>query len=254
MPEPPEPAPKPPTDATCGPAVKPWLLVLASELEARAVLEGLGINEGIPESWRPMPIEPGLRLLVTGVGKANAAAASAMALSNGPAGAVLSLGIAGILPTARPPELGQVVVATRSAYADEGLALPDGGFVGCHAMGFPLGDFDDLGVPGDPLLLHGLGKLSDRSAPIATVSTCSGTDALARAVADRTGALAEAMEGAAVGQVAVRLGVPFAEVRVMSNTTGDRAGQRWAMAQALGRLGELARGIVELARSAAAGS
>jgi futalosine hydrolase len=73
---------------------------------------------------------------------------------------------------------------------------------------------------------------------IATVSTCSGTNALAREIVTRTGAEVEAMEGAAVGLVASRLGVGFAEVRVISNTTGDRGSQQWDLPGALAALRE----------------
>ena len=58
----------------------------------------------------------------------------------------------------------------------------------------------------------------------------------------RTGAIAEAMEGGAVGVSAARVGggVWFSELRVISNTTGDRAGQRWDLSRALARLSETA--------------
>lgn len=79
-------------------------------------------------------------------------------------------------------------------------------------------------------------------APIATVSSCSGTSTRASLIAASTGAWAEAMEGAAVALVAARLGVHYAEVRVISNTTGDREGQRWDLATALARLTEICSG------------
>lgn len=162
----------------------------------------------------------------------------------------MNLGIAGALPNGKPLAIGSTVAATRSIYADEGLALPDGSFVGCSQMGFPLGPFDDRGVPASPGLLDCLGPLVSTTAPVATVSTCSGTDALASTVAERTLAVAEAMEGAAVGQVAAKLGVPFIELRVISNTTGNRECQVWSIGEALDVLGELARdvGAAALAR------
>ena len=46
------------------------------------------------------------------------------------------------------------------------------------------------------------------------------------------GAIAEAMEGAAVVHAARRLGLPGGEVRVISNSTGDRAKQQWDIARA----------------------
>ena len=55
--------------------------------------------------------------------------------------------------------------------------------------------------------------------------------------AARTKAVAEAMEGAAVVHAARRLGVPAIELRVISNTTGDRDNQKWDLAGALAALG-----------------
>jgi len=151
-------------------------------------------------------------------------------------GAVLNIGIGGSLPDG--PALGAVVAATASVYADEGLQTPDG-FTDCAGLGFPLGPFAGSSVPADSGLLGMFGPLADLSSPVATVSTCSGTDALARMVATRTGAVAEGMEGAAVGHIAARLGVRFIEVRAISNTTGDRGAQRWEIRPALSAITRL---------------
>jgi futalosine hydrolase len=235
----PNPSPKP----------APWLLVVAAPAEAAAVLDGLHHPSRSATKWKPVWIDDELAVLMTGVGKANAAAGVGIALHSRTFGAVVNLGIAGALPAARPPELGDSIAASRSVYADEGVAMPDGSFVGCAAMGFPLGHFDDAGLAGSPELLKRVGSLMDRVGPIATVSTCSGTDGLARTVVERTSAEAEAMEGAAVGQVALELGVPFVEIRVISNTTGDRGNQAWAIGPALRRLGEISAAIAEQART-----
>jgi futalosine hydrolase len=221
----------------------PWLLVVAAPAEAKAVAQGLGTAAPPDEPWRAIEGCEGLDLMMTGIGKANAAAGVAIALGSRTYGAVLNLGIAGALPVATPLALGESIAATRSIYADEGLELPDGSFVGCASMGFPLGPFDDWGVRASSQLLDRLAALTDTTAPVATVSTCSGTDALARKVVARTWAVAEAMEGAAAGQVAACMGVPFLEMRVISNTTGDRERQAWAIGGALQKLSILARGV-----------
>lgn len=221
----------------------PWLLTVAAPAEATAVLDCAGTSASMPPAWQTTDIGDDLHLVVTGVGKANAAAATATTLSGHRYGAVINLGICGSLPIVSPLGLGDSIAATRSIYADEGLQLPDGSFVGCSDMGFPLGPFDDWGVRADADLLDAFAGLASVTAPVATVSTCSGTDALARTVVARTWAVAEGMEGAAVGQVASRLGVPFIEIRVVSNTTGDRDQQAWAIGPALRRVGDLARAI-----------
>ncbi len=178
-------------------------------------------------------------MVVSGVGRTNAAAATTEAiLEEGPFDLVISAGVAGALPGALPGvglDIGEVVVASECVYMEEGIITPEG-FLDTAEMGFPLGDFVGNAVPVDPRILE---LVSDhyRTGPIATVATCSGTDEAARGVVERTGALAEAMEGAAVVQAARRLGVPGIEVRSISNTTGDREGQRWDLEGGLAALG-----------------
>ncbi|MFI4916883.1 MAG: futalosine hydrolase, partial [Phycisphaerales bacterium JB060] len=232
-----------PLPSVPNPAGMALVLVLAARIEAAAVLAGLGTASDAPDDWQPARVTSNVHLLVTGVGKANAAGAVALALGSRSFRAVVNLGICGLLPIARPVAMGETIAASRSIYADEGLELPDGSFIGCASMGFPLGPFDDWGVRADSDLLQILSPLASVTAPVATVSTCSGSDALARTVIERTWAVAEAMEGAAAGQVASRLGVPFLEIRVVSNTTGDRERQVWAIGPALRRVGEVAEGI-----------
>lgn len=224
---------------------KRLLLVVAAENEAGAVRAGLRAP-GVPREWALDPCTSDVDLLRTGIGKANAAGAVGAFLDPARHGAVVSAGIAGALPLVQGPspgqtafaaELGEVLVASHCVFADEGLLTP-GGFIDSAAMGFPLGPVEGSAVPVDPKLLAALSTLG-RVARVATVSTCSGTDALARQIAARTGAAAEAMEGAAVVLVALRRGVPAGEVRVISNTTGDRSTQRWNASAALERLGDV---------------
>lgn len=218
------------------------LLAVAAPAEARAALAGLsGPAELADQPWRPHAVGTRFDLLVTGIGKTNAAAAVARALDHQRHAAVLSVGIAGALPAGPAGtmlELGRVVLASACVYADEGLLGPDG-FVDCAAMGFPLGPFSGAAVPTDPALTDLLRPLADAVGPVATVSTCSGLDRSAAEVAARTGAIAEGMEGAAIAHVAARLGLPCTEVRVISNTTGDRPRQRWDAKGALRRLSEV---------------
>jgi len=226
------------------------LLVVASAMEARAILRAADATEPAPprqqppDDWRPFKLWPGCDLLCCGIGKTNAAAATAMALTQHEYRAVMSIGVAGSLPGSGVA-LGDVIAATACVYADEGLESPSG-FLDCHTMGFALGPFDGSAVPADPALLDLLKPFCDATGPIATVSTCSGTDARAVAVRARTRALAEAMEGAAVAHVAFRIAqlhsdrpLAIGELRVVSNTTGDRDAQAWDIKRSLSRLTEV---------------
>jgi futalosine hydrolase len=197
------------------------LVVTATEKEARA----LGDLD--------------VRVVVSGIGRTNAAAATTEAiLADDGVDLVLGAGIAGALPGGGLA-VGDVVLASSCVYAEEGLATADG-FADMTALGFRLGDFEGNAVPADVTLADRLGAGS-RTGPIATVATCSGTDAAAAEVVRRTGAVAEAMEGAAVVHAARRLGRPGAELRAISNTTGDRAGQVWDLDAALEALGAAMR-------------
>jgi futalosine hydrolase len=218
-----------------GNPTKRALLVVAAPAEARAVLRALGAAEALADHpWQLLDAADGFDVLVTGVGKVNAAGALARFLDVDRHRCALNVGVAGALPSSGLAILA-TVVATTSVYADEGLLTP-AGFTDCAAMGFPPGPWGGSAVPLDPGILTALKPLADAAGPIATVSTCSGTDSQARAIRERTGALAEGMEGAAVAHVAARLGIPCGELRVISNTCGDRARQQWDLKGALGVL------------------
>ena len=193
---------------------------------------------------------PEVHVVVAGIGRTNAAAATAEALAEAraagaPFAAVISTGIAGALPGSNLA-LGTVIVADACVYAEEGIALPEGQG-DMRVLGFPLGDFEGNRVPVDGALLVAFRALGPACA-IATVATCSGTDAAALSVRTRTGAMAEAMEGAAVVHAARRVGVPAIELRSISNTTGDRATQRWDIAAAFAALQGVGDALVNFAR------
>ncbi|MHC4415102.1 MAG: futalosine hydrolase [Planctomycetota bacterium] len=186
------------------------------------------------------------QVVVSGIGRTNAAAATTEAIiRQGPFDAVLSAGVAGALPGSGL-SVGQTVIATKCVYAEEGLITPEG-FLDLTALGFSLGDFTGNVVPVQSRLLSVLRSLF-RAGPIATVATCSGSDAAADEVVRRTGAVAEAMEGAAVVHAARRLGVPGIEVRAISNTAGDRDRQVWRLPAALAALHEAVHCAVDALR------
>lgn len=209
------------------------LFVTAAPKEAAAIA---GVFDApAPAPWRPVELAPWLDLVVSGVGKSNAAGATARFANPERHAYVLNVGIAGVLPGGNLKLL-DAVVGRRSVFADEGVATSSG-FTPMSGCGFPPGAPENGdGVPADERLILACGVTVVGA--IATVSTCSGTDRLAAEVAARTGAAAEAMEGGAAGLAAWRAGLGFAEVRIISNTTGERTGQVWDLAGALAALSE----------------
>ncbi len=217
------------------------LIVVAWPIEAEPILRALDLDPEPPPFWVRRELAPGCDLVLSGVSKANAAGCIAQCVGPDKNMGILNVGLAGLLPGA-DAQLGDLVLATRSVPADEGIETP-AGFRTFSEMGFALLDGIDE-VPITPDWRARLCGLVDHEGPIATVSTCAGTDARAASVRERTGAICEACEGAAAGLVAHRLGLPFAELRVLSNTTGDREHQRWDARRALERMGEVIARIV----------
>ena len=198
------------------------LIVTAVAAEADAVLAGL--NGG------PVTVEP------VGVGTAAAAAGTARLLTlaeaaGTPYRAVISAGVAGGFPG--HAEMGATVIGARSIAADLGAETPDG-FVGIEELGIGTGTLD-----ADAGLLRTLASALPGSvlADILTVATVTGTAATAaRLMARYPAAAAEGMEGYGVAIAAAAAGVPFAELRTISNPIGPRDRGSWRVAAALAAL------------------
>ncbi|MBL0869556.1 MAG: futalosine hydrolase [Phycisphaerales bacterium] len=233
------------------------LLVFATVMEAKASLSGwvdqrmVGEVERTAGTWFPVrSVRQSLDVLITGVGKANAAGAVGASLSRARSryATVVNAGVGGLLPgeAGAGLKLCDAVVAGACIFADEGIAFSDGSFENLASRGFGPEKPTAAGVDASvwsgvtynvsPRVLKMITVEGCKVRSVATVSTCSGNDTLALAVAQRTGAAVEAMEGAGVALSAWRLGVEMGEIRTLSNTTGDREKQVWEMRPALQRL------------------
>lgn len=199
------------------------LVVTAVEAERAAVLRGV-------------PTGAAVEVLAAGVGPAAAAAGTAWYLARNPGiTTVLSAGIAGGLVTRI--RLGALVVATRSVHADLGADSP-GGFL----------TLDDLGFGTASLPAADLKILPDAvRGAVLTVSTVTGTAARADALAERyPDAVAEGMEGFGVATACALAGVPFGEVRAISNPVGPRDRAAWRIGPALDALAGVGAALATL--------
>ncbi|MEJ3749923.1 futalosine hydrolase [Actinomycetes bacterium KLBMP 9797] len=198
------------------------LIATAVEAEADAIRAGL---------------RPGVAIVAAvGVGAPAAAAATARLLAlaeaaGHPYRAVLSAGIAGGFPDRA--DLGATVLAARSIAADLGADAPDG-FIPLDALGFGTTTID-----ADPELLAALRAALPGAVAgdVLTVNTVTGTAERAKALAGRyPAAAAEAMEGYGVACAAATAGLPFAELRTVSNPVGPRDRASWRIPTALAAL------------------
>jgi len=189
------------------------LVCVATEIEGALLRERLANRTGV---W----------LIVTGVGPVNAAHAITMAAAQAKPSGILVCGVGGAYPESGL-KVGDVVCADMECYGDLGAASPNG-FLDMKALGFPVISspapvFNDLPMQILPI---------ERRAKFVTVSTCTGTDQAARAIAARTGGAVENMEGAAAAHVGRLMGIGVGEVRGISNMVTNRDTKSWRLKEA----------------------
>lgn len=225
------------------PAPSDILIAAAAHSECRAIAAAFGADP--PPNGQRVWLGEGLGLLALGVGPMSAAESAGRCLADERWGVVLNLGIGGAYDTSGLSPL-SVLLGDRTVPGDFGLFLP-GAVRSLESMGFgPMAD--DSWQRCDPVLSSRLATLADATGPIATVAAASGTDERARAVQGWTGALGEAMEGAAVNLACRRAGRGFVELRVISNLVGDRSVKPWRLSESLELVGSISRDAARLLR------
>lgn len=176
-------------------------------------------------------------IVVGGVGPAAAAAAASSALARTPYQLALCAGIGGGFT---PLRIGDIAVASSVAFADLGAEDGDA-FIPLSELGFGTAHYDV-----EPRLSVELTDVANgHLGTILTVATVTGADATAAAHRARfPDAVAEGMEGAGVAAAAFLHGVPFAELRAISNTVGRRDRASWDIPAALAALGAALAAVV----------
>ena len=144
---------------------------------------------------------------------------------------LLTVGIAGALD--RTLALGDVVHVVREEFGDLGVEEADGSLTDLATLGL----FDPDAPPFSGGQLHAPG--TPAFAKRATGVTCSrahGSPASISRLRGRTDAQVESMEGAAAMWVAARRGVPFVQLRGVSNYVEPRDRSAWRVDLALANL------------------
>lgn len=169
-------------------------------------------------------------LVLTGVGKTNAAASAMLAIARG-ADRLLNIGVAGgITPRAKIGSLWQI---GRAVQYDFDLSTING---------TPVGTLDEYQTPYFPLRTGG-------KFPTATLATAdsfaSGQDDMA--LLESLGADMRDMEGAAIAHIAYAAGVPCTMFKSISDNAGEESVREYRenMLIALGTLSDNMREILE---------
>lgn len=172
--------------------------------------------------------------VVSGIGKVNSSHAASLMLQRYSPSFIINFGIGGAYPLAGLC-VGDVAVATKEIYADEGVSLKEG-FRTLEYIGIPLVKTGGKSYFNEFPLEPGLCREALSAAKsigrakkgiFATVSACTGTGKGASLIAERFRAICENMEGAAVAQISRIYGVPMAELRGISNIVEDRDTSGW---------------------------
>ena len=185
-----------------------------------------------------------IRLCVGGMGKVNAAHAATLLLSQYNPKALIIFGVGGAYPSSGA-KIGDVAIAKEEIAGDEGVMCLDG-FKDAEYIGIPLiktatsmiyttypAREDLLKQALQALVSHQESDIDEvRLGAFVTLSTCTGTLSRAHDLEERYHGLCENMEGAAAAQVAELHGIPWLEVRGISNIVEDRDVDKWDIPRA----------------------
>ena len=215
----------------------PVLVVAATTFELAPLRRALPGAEAFSGSWDTL--ERGrlgdlpVVLSATGIGKVNAAAGLMAAVLATRPRAVVQVDIGGAYLGSFLSNA-MVAGASEELQLDLGLRRADGGWEGLEALGFaatPARDGRSARanlVPTHAGLQAALSELVGlpllRFATLDAITADIDVGAAMQAAYDVS---VESMEGAAAAQVADRLGLPFAEVRGVSNLVGERDKRLW---------------------------
>ena len=179
-------------------------------------------------------------LAASGIGKVNAAHAVTRLIHECAPAVIMNIGIGGAYPSSGL-KTGDVAIAEKEIYGDEGVLLKDG-FHGLDLIGIPLlhrgrkqyfnkfpldRELASKAVKAAQLITHYSSLITVKKGTFLTLSTCTGTKKRARELEVRFSSICENMEGAAIAQICALYGIPMIEMRGISNIVEDRDLSKW---------------------------
>lgn len=221
------------------------LLLSATEFEVEPLTGAFRSADSagppLPDGWRARVGHlAGVRCVAvaTGVGKVNAAALTALAVSAYAPAALLLVGIGGAFVQAGLA-VGRAALAESDTHLDTGVGQ-GAAWAGMRSMGFALLPATEARpeeaynrIEQAPATRALATRLGLPAVAFGTSEAVTADAATAHLLGSRHGVAIESMEGAAVAQVAAALGVAAYQVRGVSNSVGDRDKANWRVADAV---------------------
>jgi len=215
-------------------------LISATEMESRIIINHLR-RSSLRDFYSGRIKNCSAVLALSGIGKTNASHAATLLIEKFSPGIIINFGIGGAYPSSGL-RVGDIAIAKKEIYGDEGLLLEDG-FHTADAIGIPylkkggkkyFSEFPlDKALTGKAIKCF---RLTPNPLPLApeiksgtfiTVSTCTGTNKRAKELEKRFNAICENMEGAALAHVCAMYGIPLLEIRGISNIVENRDRSKW---------------------------
>jgi len=242
--------------------MNPIIVTASTFMELSLLIDGLSavpiLGTSHLQSFKGYVGEKEVILAVTGIGKVNAASAATVLLERFTPELLINTGCGGAF-SGSGLSVGELAVACSESFADEGVETTQG-WRGLDLIGIPVFEgrgeriFNRIPLCGELAacaLACAVGQgFRGKLGHFLTVSTCSGTAARGGELLRRFPGICENMEGGAVAQVALIYGVPFLEVRGISNMVEDRDLSRWDLRLAVGEVQRFLLGYLEVSRFA----
>ncbi|MCX7914144.1 MAG: futalosine hydrolase [Thermodesulfovibrionales bacterium] len=159
-----------------------------------------------------------------GVGKVNAAHGTTILLEKFNVDSIYTIGIGGAYPSSML-KLGDIAIAEKEIYGDEGLVSKDG-FHTLKEINLPLLELGGVKYYNE-FILYIPAELETfpYRGNFVTVSSCSGSLKRAFMLEQKFNALCENMEGAAIAHICTLYGKPNVEIRGISNIISERTAE-----------------------------
>ena len=189
-------------------------------------------------------------ILHCGIGKTNAAHGATLLLENFRPALILLIGCggayrrSGLIP-------GDLAIASEEIFGDEGVMTPRG-WRSTKYLKLPLlrkgKQIFYNKIPMDQKIVNKARKILQgfipKTGPFVTISEVTGTQEKADEMEKRFRGICENMEGAAVAQLCTLYGIPFLEIRGISNVVKQRNKKEWKLSAAARVSQEAAREII----------